>query len=215
MARLTERNSWKALQAHAARPQAQDIRALFEEDSQRSARFGLEAAGLHLDFSKNPVSDTTLQLLLELAGQSSLSEQTVAMFEGRRINVTEDRPALHIALRNRSQRPVMVDGRDVMPDVRAVLERVREFSDAVRSGKARGITGQKFTDVVNIGIGGSDLGPQTVCTALTPFARSGPRVHFVSNVDGAHLAETLADLDVATTLFIVSSKTFTTQETMT
>jgi glucose-6-phosphate isomerase len=109
----------------------------------------------------------------------------------------------------------MVDGRDVMPDVRAVLERVREFSDAVRSGKARGITGQKFTDVVNIGIGGSDLGPQTVCTALTPFARSGPRVHFVSNVDGAHLAETLADLDVATTLFIVSSKTFTTQETMT
>jgi glucose-6-phosphate isomerase len=137
------------------------------------------------------------------------------MFEGRRINVTENRPALHIALRNRSQRPVLVDGRDVMPDVIAVLERVHIFSEAVRSGEARGATDKPFTDVVNIGIGGSDLGPLTVCNALRPFARRGPRVHFVSNVDGAHLAATLADLEPATTLFIVSSKTFTTQETMT
>ena len=215
MARLTERASWKSLSAHAAHAQAKDIRALFENDPQRSARYSLDAAGLFLDFSKNPVSDETLQLLADLASQSSLPDQVAAMFEGRRINITENRPALHIALRNRSQRPVLVDGNDVMPDVRAVLERMRSFSDAVRSGKARGITKQPFTDVVNIGIGGSDLGPQTVCSALRPLARGGPRVHFVSNVDGAHLAATLTGLDPATTLFIVSSKTFTTQETMT
>ncbi len=215
MARLTERSSWKALQAHATSPGAQNIRGLFEHDPQRSARYSLEAAGLFLDFSKNPVSDVTLQLLLELADQSSLTDQVTAMFEGRRVNITENRPALHIALRNRSQRPILVDGRDVMPDVRAVLERVHDFSVSVRNGTARGASDKPFTDVVSIGIGGSDLGPLTVCSALKPFARGGPRVHFVSNVDGAHLLATLAGLDPATTLFIVSSKTFTTQETMT
>lgn len=215
MARLTERTSWKALQVKAASPEEADIRGLFERDSQRSARYSLEAAGLFLDFSKNAVSDATLQLLLDLADQSSLTEQVAAMFEGHRVNITENRPALHIALRNRSQRPVLVDGRDVMPDVKAVLERVHDFSGAVRTRKARGATDKPFTDVVNIGIGGSDLGPLTVCSALRPFARGGPRVHFVSNVDGAQLAATLTGLDPATTLFIVSSKTFTTQETMT
>jgi len=215
MARLTERSSWKSLAAQAATAQATDIRALFEQDPQRARRYCLEAAGLFLDFSKNPVSDETLQLLIELANQSSLPDQVRAMFDGRRINITENRPALHIALRNRSQRPVLVDGHDVMPDVRAVLERMRNFSDEVRSGKARGITNQPFTDVVNIGIGGSDLGPHTVRSALRPLARGGPRVHFVSNIDGAHLAATFTGLDPATTLFIVSSKTFTTQETMT
>ena len=215
MARLTERASWKALEAHAARPQARDILGLFATDPRRASRYRLEAAGLFLDYSKNPVSDETLQLLLSLAADSSMPEQIQAMFKGRRINVTENRPVLHIALRNQSQRPVHVDGRDVMPDVTAVLQRLRAFSDAVRNGELRGVTGKVFSDVVNIGIGGSDLGPLTVCSALRPFARGGPRVHFVSNVDGAHLAATVADLDPEATLFIVASKTFTTQETMT
>ena len=215
MARLTERTSWKALKAQAALPQARDIRSLFASDPQRAARYSLEAAGLFLDFSKNPVSNETLQLLLALATDSSVPDQIQAMFDGRRINITENRSVLHIALRNQSQRAIHVDGRDVMPDVRDILQRLREFSNAVRNGTLRGVTGKAFTDVVNIGIGGSDLGPLTVCSALRPLAKGGPRVHFVSNVDGAHLAATLADLDPQTTLFIVSSKTFTTQETMT
>ncbi len=214
MARLTERASWKALEAHATRPQARDIQGLFATDPQRAARYCLEAAGLFLDYSKNPIADETLQLLLALAADSSVPEQIQAMFEGRRINITENRPVLHIALRNQSQRPIYVDERDVMPDVKAVLQRLREFSDAVRKGQLRGVTGKPFSDVVNIGIGGSDLGPLTACCALRPFAQGGPRVHFVSNVDGAHLAATVAGLDPQTTLFNVSSKTFTTQETM-
>ncbi len=214
MARLTERASWKALEAHATRPQARDIQGLFATDPQRAARYCLEAAGLFLDYSKNPIADETLQLLLALAADSSVPEQIQAMFEGRRINITEKRPVLHIALRNQSLRPIYVDERDVMPDVKAVLQRLREFSDAVRNGQLRGVTGKPFSDVVNIGIGGSDLGPLTACSALRPFAQGGPRVHFVSNVDGAHLAATVAGLDPQTTLFNVSSKTFTTQETM-
>jgi len=188
MSRLSERTSWAALKAHAARPGATDIVGLFTDDPQRATRYGLEAAGLYLDYSKNPVTDETLELLLSLAEHSSVAEQVQAMFDGRRVNITEGRPALHIALRNRSARPVLVDGRDVMPDVRLVLDRLRDFSEAVRAGKARGATGKPFTDIVNIGIGGSDLGPLTVCSALRPFGRSGPHVHFVSNVDGAHLA---------------------------
>ncbi len=215
MARLSERASWKALQAHAARPGARDIRGLFQRDPQRAAHYCVEAAGLFLDYSKNPLSDETLQLLLALAANLSVAEQVRAMFEGRHINITEDRAVLHVALRNRSQRPVHVDGRDVMPDVRAALQRMRGFAEAVRSGAVHGVTGKPFTDAVNIGIGGSDLGPLTVCSALKPFAQGGPRVHFVSNVDAAHLAATVADLNPETTLFIVSSKTFTTQETMT
>ncbi len=214
MARLTERASWKALEAHATRPQARDIQGLFATDPQRAARYCLEAAGLFLDYSKNPIADETLRLLLALAADSSVPEQIQAMFEGRRINITEKRPVLHIALRNQSLRPIYVDERDVMPDVKAVLQRLREFSDAVRNGQLRGVTGKPFSDVVNIGIGGSDLGPLTACCALRPFAQGGPRVHFVSNVDGAHLAATVAGLDPQTTLFNVSSKTFTTQETM-
>ncbi|UCH46944.1 MAG: glucose-6-phosphate isomerase [Betaproteobacteria bacterium] len=215
MARLTDRKTWKDLKAHAALPQARDIVNLFASDPQRAERYCLEAAGLFLDYSKNPVSDETLQLLLALAMDAGVSEQMQAMFDGRRINITENRPVLHIALRNQSERPIHVDGRDVMPDVRAILQRLGEFSESVRNGKLRGATGKAFTDAVNIGIGGSDLGPLTVCSALRPLAHGGPRVHFVSNVDGAHLAATLADLDPETTLFIVSSKTFTTQETMT
>jgi glucose-6-phosphate isomerase len=188
---------------------------LFDADAERASKFSLEAAGLFLDYSKNPISDGTLAMLLSLAEHSSVTEQIKAMFEGRRINISENRAVLHIALRNRSQRPVIVNGSDVMPDVTAVLERMRTFSDAVRSGQLRGATGKRFTDVVNIGIGGSDLGPLAVCAALKPYTEGGPKVHFVSNVDGAHLAATLKNLDAQTTLFIVSSKTFTTQETMT
>lgn len=215
MERLSERTGWKALAARAARPGATDIIGLFDADANRANKFSLEAAGLVLDYSKNPVSNETLELLVSLAEHASLPAQLKAMFEGRRINITENRAVLHIALRNRSQRPIVVDGRDVMPEVTAVLERMRTFSDAVRNGQLRGATGKPFTNVVNIGIGGSDLGPLTVCAALKPFAEDGPQVHFVSNVDGAHLASTLQHLNAQTTLFIVSSKTFTTQETMT
>lgn len=215
MVRLSERASWKALDEQAAHPGATDILGLFDADPRRAKAFSLEAAGLILDYSKNPVSDETMKLLLSLAEHSSVLAQLQAMFEGRRINITENRSVLHIALRNRSQRPIIVEGHDVMPEVNAVLERMRIFSDAVRSGQLRGATGEPFTDVVNIGIGGSDLGPLTVCCALKPFEKGGPRVHFVSNVDAAHLASTLEHLDPQTTLFIVSSKTFTTQETMT
>lgn len=215
MARLSERSSWKTLEAHAARPGATDILALFDADPNRATNFSVEAAGLLLDYSKNPVSQETLQLLLSLAEHSSVPAQLQAMFEGRRINVTENRAVLHVALRNRSRRPIIVDGHDVMPGIHDVLERMRAFSEAVRDGQVRGATDKPFSDVVNIGIGGSDLGPLTVCSALNPFAQDGPRMHFVSNVDGAHLGAVLRDLDPQTTLFIVSSKTFTSQETMT
>jgi len=173
------------------------------------------ACGLLLDYSKNPLSRQTRRLLVTLAEDASLPAQITAMFEGKRINVTEKRAVLHTALRNRSDRPVLLDGKDVMPDVRAVLSRLRDFSEQVRGGIARGYTGLPFTDVVNIGIGGSDLGPLMVCSALRPYGSPDLRVHFVSNVDGAHLAATLSGLDAETILFVVSSKTFTTQETLT
>jgi glucose-6-phosphate isomerase len=215
MTRLTERASWKALAAQATELRERRILDLFAEDPGRVQDFSLEAAGLFLDYSRNPLTRQTLSLLIAAARDASLAEQTQAMFEGRRINVTEGRAVLHTALRNRSKRPVLVEGRDVMPDVRGVLGRMRIFSDAVRSGAAGGASGRRFTDVVNIGIGGSDLGPQMVTRALAPWGADGPRLHFVSNVDGAHLAATLASLPPDTTLFIVSSKTFTTQETLT
>ncbi len=214
MARLIERSSWKSLEAHAARPGATNILAMFDADPNRARNFSVEAAGLFLDYSKNPVSQETLELLLSLAEHSSVPEQLQAMFEGRRINVTENRPVLHVALRNRSRRPIIVNGHDIMPGIHDVLARMRTFSEAVRGGQMRGATGKPFSHVVNIGSGGSDLGPLTVCTALKPFANNVPRVHFVSNVDGAHLGAVVQDLDPLTTLFIVSSKTFTTQETM-
>ncbi|MEO8164035.1 MAG: glucose-6-phosphate isomerase [Betaproteobacteria bacterium] len=213
--RLTERSQWKALQAHAREMGDARILDLFAKDPQRAVGFSLEACGLLLDYSKNPVSTLTRRLLVDLAQDASVPAQITAMFEGRRINVTEKRAVLHTALRNRSPRPVMVEGVDVMPGIRAVLDRLRGLTERIRSGTARGVTGRPFTDVVNIGIGGSDLGPLMVATALRPYGSAGPRTHFVSNIDGAHLAATLARLDPKTTFFIVSSKTFTTQETLT
>jgi len=213
--RLTDRSSWKALDKHAQEMGDARILDLFAQDPQRAQRFSIQACGILFDYSKNPISAETRRLLLALAEDASLSAQISAMFEGRRINITEGRAVLHTALRNRSQTPVMVDGKDVMQGIREVLKRMRDVVEGVRGGTARGCTGRPFTDVVNIGIGGSDLGPQMVTAALRPYSSRELRVHFVSNVDGAHLGATLAGLNPETTLFIVSSKTFTTQETLT
>ncbi|HWA11694.1 MAG TPA: glucose-6-phosphate isomerase [Burkholderiales bacterium] len=211
---LTDRPTWKALLRHAQ--QLGDVRMLdlFAADPGRAAEFSVEACGLLFDYSRNPITLETRRLLVAAAEDASVPDQITAMFEGRRLNVTERRAVLHTALRNRSDRPVRIDGQDVMPEVRKVLERMKGMADRVRQGIARGVSGKPFTDVVNIGIGGSDLGPLMVAAALRPYASPRLRPHFVSNVDGAHLAATIAGLDPETTLFIVSSKTFTTQETL-
>ena len=207
--------AWRALEAHVAGVRGVSLRALFAENGERFARFSGALDDLLVDWSKQRVTEETMALLVDLARACDVEGRRDAMFRGEAINATEGRAVLHTALRNRSSNPVMVDGLDVMPDVRAVLEQMRVFSEAVRGGAWRGHAGDVITDIVNIGIGGSDLGPLMVCQALEPYARADLRVHFVSNVDGAHLIHTLAGLDPAKTLFIVASKTFTTQETMT
>ena len=212
--RLTDRPTWKALDKHARDLRDVRILDLFAGDPERSTSFSIEACGLLFDYSKNPLTAETRQLLVAAAEDASVPAQVAAMFEGRKINVTEKRAVLHTALRNRSDRPVLVDGKDVMPDIRAVLSRMQAMAERVRGGIARGVTGEAFTDIVNIGIGGSDLGPLMVTTALRPYTSPALRAHFVSNVDGAHLAATLEGLNPATTLVLVSSKTFTTQETL-
>jgi glucose-6-phosphate isomerase len=215
MSELTGSPAWQALAAHAAAMEETHLRALFAADAERFSGFSLEQEGLLLDYSKNRVSGETMGLLFDLARAADLEAWRDHMFQGERINLTEDRAVLHIALRNRANRPIMVDGEDVMPAVNAVLEQMRGFSEAVRSGAWRGHTGETITHIVNIGIGGSDLGPLMVCEALKPFQRTDLTPHFVSNVDGAHLVHTLETLDPARTLFVIASKTFTTQETMT
>jgi len=212
---LTATPEWKALQEHYGSMKDKHLRDLFDEDPTRFAKMSLRLGDMLVDFSKNRVTETTFDLLVDLAAASGVEAYRDAMFDGERINWTEDRAVLHTALRNRSDRSVMVDGVDVMPDVRRVLEQMREFSENVRSGSWKGHTGKQIATVVNIGIGGSDLGPVMICEALKPFSGEGPAVRFVSNVDGTDFAETTKDLDPATTLFIVASKTFTTQETMT
>jgi glucose-6-phosphate isomerase len=215
MSSRRELAAWRALEAHVAGVRGLSLRALFAEDPKRFERFSGALDDLLVDWSKQRVTAETMDLLVELARACDLEGRREAMFRGEKINTTEGRAVLHTALRNRSAEPVMVDGRDVMPDVRAVLEQMRAFSKAVRGGDWRGHTGEAITDIVNIGIGGSDLGPLMVCQALEPYARADLRAHFVSNVDGAHLHHTLKRLNPAKTLFIVASKTFTTQETMT
>ena len=190
------------------------MRALFESDRERFARFSIEIDGLLFDYSKNLISEETMRLLGRLAKEAGVPAAIDGMFSGEKINRTERRAVLHVALRNRSNRPIEVGGEDVMPAVNAVLGKMRRFSDAVGSGW-RGYTGERITDVVNIGIGGSDLGPLMVAEALRPYWRPGLAAHFVSNVDATHLAETLVKLRPETTLCIVASKTFTTQETLT
>jgi len=203
------------LKAHQAALADVHMRDLFAADPQRFERFSLQAGELLLDYSKNRITGETMALLLRLAEEADVAGWRERMFGGEKINTTENRAVLHVALRNRSNDPVVVDGEDVMPRVNAVIERMGAFAEKVRSGEWRGYTGERITDVVNIGIGGSDLGPQMVYQALKPYRHPRLKVHFISNVDGAHVKETLEALNPETTLFIVSSKTFTTQETMT
>lgn len=215
MSKLTQSPAWQALKAHQTSIEPVHLRRMFEDDPARFGKFLLQLDGLLFDYSKNRINEETISLLIALARQAELPAWIARMFSGEKINSTERRAALHTALRNRSGRPVLLDGKDVMPDVRRVLGLMRRFSEAVRSGEHRGHTGKQITDIVNIGIGGSDLGPLMVCEALKPYASPKLSAHFVSNVDATHLAETLEKLDAGTTLFIVSSKTFTTQETLT
>lgn len=204
----------ETLKATVADTDATDIRGAFAADPQRFSRFSVSLDDFLFDFSKCAVNDKVLEGLEALAREAGVETKRDAMFAGEKINITEDRAVLHTALRNRSNVPVLVDGKDVMPDVNAVLEAMGSFADGIRSGALAGATGKKITDVVNIGIGGSDLGPVMATLALAPY-HDGPRLHFVSNIDGAHIADTLKLLDAETTLFIVASKTFTTIETMT
>ena len=203
-----------ALRSHRAETAAMSMRDVFAVDPGRADRDTATLDDLSIDFSKCAVDVETMRLLTALAKAAGVEERRDAMFAGARINTTEDRAVLHVALRNRPDRPIRVDGADVMPEVRAVLDAMRRYSDGIRAGTIRGATGKPITDIVNIGIGGSDLGPVMATLALAPF-HDGPRTHYVSNVDGAHIADTLAGLDPASTLFIVASKTFTTIETMT
>lgn len=191
------------------------MRSMFFDDPARFDKFSLRIKDLLFDYSKNRINDETIKLLVALAEQAGLPAAIKHMFAGEKINSTEQRSVLHTALRNRSDHPIYADGKDVMPDVRRVLGMMRSFSDDVRSGRHVGYTGKAINDIVNIGIGGSDLGPLMACEALKPYSSVNIHAHFVSNVDGTHLAETLKNLDAETTLFIVSSKTFTTLETLT
>jgi glucose-6-phosphate isomerase len=210
----TDLPAWAALREHHREVARLHLRDLFDADPGRFDRLHAFAGDVLFDYSKHRVTDETLALLVELARQAEVPAQVERMFAGEKINRTEDRAVLHTALRYQGDEPVRVDGRDVMPEVREVLARMRVFADRVRDGEHLGATGREITDVVNIGIGGSDLGPKMATTALAPYGHERLRVHFVSNVDPSDLARTLAPLDPATTLFLVASKTFTTQETM-
>ena len=211
----TECPPWKALQRHYDSASRLHLRQLFADDPKRFDRFSVKACDILLDYSKNRVTEETMRLLFDLARQADVRGWTEKMFTGQKINVTENRAVLHVALRNRSNRTILVDGQDVMPEVNRVLQQVASFCDKVRSGAWKGYTGKAITDVVNIGIGGSDLGPVMVTEALKPYSQRNLKLHFVSNVDGTHIAETLRVLNPETALFIVASKTFTTQETLT
>jgi glucose-6-phosphate isomerase len=215
MSALLSSPAWQNLEKHYADMKTREMRDLFKEDPDRFKKFSLEFDGLFFDFSKNRINDETMRLLRALAADRDVNGWAKKMFSGVKINITENRAVLHVALRNRSNKPILVDGTDVMPEVNAVLKHMEEFSNKIRSGEWKGYTGKAITDFVNIGIGGSDLGPVMVTEALKPYAQANLHAHFVSNVDGTHIAETLKHLSPETTLFIVASKTFTTQETLT
>ena len=214
MLKLVEFPAWQTLVEHQREIAHLHMRDLFAADPARFERFSLHFDDILFDYSKNRITARTMALLMDLARQSDLGQRIEAMFNGDKINSTEGRAVLHTALRNRSNTAVYVDGQDVMPEVNRVLDKMREFSSAVRSGEWKGYTGKAITDIVNIGIGGSDLGPKMVCEALKPYARPDLRVHFVSNVDSSDLVETLRLVNPETVLFLVASKTFATQETM-
>ena len=212
---LTERAAWRALEAHCATMRNLHLRKLFSDDTRRGERYSAEAAGLYLDYSKNRVTDETLRLLVQLAQECGLRERIDAMFRGERINVTEKRAVLHVALRAPASERIVVDGADVVPEVHAVLDRMAEFSSQIRSGQWRGHTGRRMRNIISIGIGGSDLGPVMAYEALRYYSQRDLTMRFVSNVDGTDFAESTRDLDPEETLFIVCSKTFTTIETLT
>jgi len=211
----TQTPAWSKLTAHFAAMQSVQMKTLFHQDPERFNRFSQTFEDVLVDYSKNIITQETLDLLLELANECGLPAAIESMFSGEKINQTEDRAVLHIALRNQSNEPILLDGVDVMPGVRAVLAKMKNFSDRLLSGEWKGYAGKKITDIVNVGIGGSDLGPVMVTEALKAFWKPGIIPHFVSNVDGTHMAETLKTLNPETTLFMIASKTFTTQETMT
>jgi len=191
------------------------MKDLFVSDPDRSNRFHVRFNDILVDYSKNRITDETLKLLLELAEKTGVKKATEDMFTGKKINETENRAVLHVALRNRKNSPIYVDGQNVMPQVNAVLQKMEGFSKKIRSGDWKGYTGGRITDIVNIGIGGSDLGPVMVTEAMKPFAQRDLKAHFISNADATHLVETLKMVEPETTLFMIASKTFTTQETMT
>jgi glucose-6-phosphate isomerase len=215
IAPLTARPAWRALQAHHEKVRDLHLRTLFEEDPKRGERLTAEAAGLYLDYSKNRITDETLDLLMQVADESSLRARIDAMFAGEKINVTENRAVLHVALRAPRGASIVVDGENVVPQVHAVLDKMSAFAERVRSGAWKGHTGRRIRNVINIGIGGSDLGPVMAYEALRHYSDRAMTFRFVSNVDGTDFVEATRDLDPAETLFIVSSKTFTTLETMT
>ncbi len=206
--------AWEKLEEYFSGFESADMNTFFETDVNRFHKYSLKFEDILVDFSKNLIDDKARGLLVELACESELKSAIESMFEGEKINVTENRAVLHVALRNRSNSPILVDGKDVMPEVNDVLRRMKDFSEEVISGKWKGHTGEAITDIVNIGIGGSDLGPLMVTEALKPY-KNHLNLHFVSNIDGTHISETLKKVNQETTLFIVVSKTFTTQETMT
>ncbi len=212
---LTHLPAWQELAAHYRKIRDVHLRQLFADDRERGERFAAEGAGIYLDYSKNRITEETVRLLARLAGECKLRERIEAMFRGEKINPTEKRPALHVALRAPRTEKIFVDGKDVVPEVHAVLDRMADFSNRVRSGEWKGHTGKRIRNVINIGIGGSDLGPVMAYEALRHFSMREMTFRFVSNVDGTDFTEATRDLDPAETLFIVSSKTFTTLETMT
>jgi len=212
---LSKRPAWKALETHAQQMRGKHLRELFAEDAGRGERMTAEAAGLFLDYSKNRITDETLKLLVALAEQSGVRAKIEAMFRGDKINITENRAVLHVALRAPKDETILVDGADVVPEVHAVLDKMAAFSERVRNGEWKGHTGRRIRNVVNVGIGGSDLGPVMAYEALKHYSRRDMTFRFVSNVDGTDFAEAVEDLDAEETLFLIASKTFTTLETMT
>src|SRR5271154_6949481 len=212
---LTRRAAWKALVTHHKQIQKSHLRKLFADDAKRGQKFSVEAAGLFLDYSKNRITEKTLKLLLQLADESGLRAKIDAMFAGEKINITENRAVLHVALRAPREAKILVDGKNVVPEVHAVLDKMSAFSNRVRSGEWKGHTGKRIVNIVNIGIGGSDLGPVMAYEALKHYSDRGLNFRFVSNVDGIDFVEATHDLNPTETLFIISSKTFTTLETMT
>src|SRR5256714_13821629 len=215
IAPLAERQAWKALEAHHKNVRELHLRQLCADDPKRGERMTAEAVGLYLDYSKNRVTDETLKLLLQLADESGLRERIDAMFRGEKINITENRAVLHVALRAPRRASIVVDGENVVDQVHAVLDQMTDFANRVRSGAWKGHTGRRIRNVINIGIGGSDLGPVMAYEALKHYSDRAMTFRFVSNVDGTDFVEAVRDLQPAETLFIISSKTFTTLETMT